>query len=73
MLRTPLFWILYVMFTTVAASGLLVSGTQTSTQSYDYQIASAATGTSVHYTGKVEGQMSINLVEFEAMQPQTQP
>ena len=54
-------------------SGLLVSGTQTSTQSYDYQIQSAATGSSIHYTGKVEGQTAITLVELDYSQPQATP
>lgn len=38
MLRTPLFWILYVMFTTVAASGLVVTA-QVAPIARDYKIA----------------------------------
>src|SRR5919197_3564083 len=38
MLRTPLFWILYVMFTTVAASGLVVTA-QVAPIARDYRIA----------------------------------
>ncbi len=38
MLRTPLFWILYVMFTTVAASGLVVTA-QVAPIARDYNIA----------------------------------
>jgi hypothetical protein len=43
------------------STGLLVSATQTSTQSYDYEIKGASTGTSIRYTGKVDGQTSITL------------
>jgi hypothetical protein len=35
------------------ATGLLVSSTQTSTQNMDYEIASAATGSSIHRVGRV--------------------
>jgi OFA family oxalate/formate antiporter-like MFS transporter len=38
MLRTPLFWILYVMFVVVAASGLVVTA-QVAPLARDYQIA----------------------------------
>jgi len=38
MLRTPLFWILYVMFVTVAASGLVVTA-QVASIAADYKIA----------------------------------
>ena len=39
MLRTPLFWVLYVMFATVAASGLVVTA-QVAPIARDYKIAS---------------------------------
>jgi OFA family oxalate/formate antiporter-like MFS transporter len=38
MLRTPLFWVLYVMFTTVAASGLVVTA-QVAPIARDYKVA----------------------------------
>jgi hypothetical protein len=53
------------------ADGLLVSGTQTSTQSYDYEIKSASSGTSIRYTGKVEGQTSIARVDQSQSPPQS--
>lgn len=44
------------------ASGLLVSSTQSSTQEMDYEITSAATGSSIHRTGRVQNQSVIRLV-----------
>jgi hypothetical protein len=44
------------------ATGLLVSSTQSDTQQMDYQVVSAATGSSVHHSGKVQSQSQITLV-----------
>lgn len=44
------------------ATGLLVSSTQSSTQSMDYQVTSASTGSSVHNVGKVQSQSHITLI-----------
>jgi hypothetical protein len=44
------------------ASGLLVSSTQSSTQDTDYEITSAATGSSIHRKGHVESRSEIALV-----------
>jgi hypothetical protein len=44
-------------------TGLLMSATESSTQNVDYQIKSASTGSTIHYTAKVENQTGITLVE----------
>jgi hypothetical protein len=44
-------------------TGLLMDATQSSTQNVDYEIKSAATGSTIHYTAKVENQTGITLVE----------
>jgi len=44
------------------ASGLLMSATETSTQNMDYEITSASSGSSVHYTAKSQTQTGITLV-----------
>lgn len=43
-------------------TGLLVSATETSTQNMDYTITSASSGSSIHYTAKVQSQTGITLV-----------
>lgn len=55
-------------------SGLLVSATETSSQNADYEITSASTGSSIHYTAKVESQTGITLVsESQQSQPAANP
>jgi hypothetical protein len=44
------------------ATGLLVSSTQTNTQTMDYVITSASAGTSIRHSGKVQTQSEITLV-----------
>jgi hypothetical protein len=44
-------------------TGLLMNATETSSQNIDYTIASAGSGSSVHYTAKVQTQTGITLVE----------
>lgn len=44
------------------ATGLLVSATETSSQNMDYTITSATSGSSVHYTSKVQSQTGITLI-----------
>lgn len=44
-------------------SGLLIGATETSSQNADYEITSAITGSSIHYTAKVESQTGITLVQ----------
>lgn len=43
-------------------TGLLISATETSSQNMDYTITSASSGSSIHYTAKVQGQTGITLV-----------
>ncbi|MGH9573605.1 MAG: hypothetical protein ACRD40_08750 [Candidatus Acidiferrales bacterium] len=43
-------------------TGLLISATETSLQNMDYTITSATSGSSVHYTSKVQSQTGITLV-----------
>lgn len=43
-------------------TGFLVSSTQTSTQHMDYEITSAANGSSIHRTGDVQNQMEIKFL-----------
>ncbi len=43
-------------------TGLLMSATETSSQNTDYTITSATSGSSVHYTSKVQSQTGITLV-----------
>jgi len=43
-------------------TGLLVSATETSSQDMDYTITSASSGSSIHYTAKVQSQTGITLV-----------
>lgn len=43
-------------------AGLLVSATETSSQNMDYTITSASSGSSIHYTAKVQSQTGITLV-----------
>lgn len=43
-------------------TGLLMSATETSSQNMDYSITSATSGSSVHYTSKVQSQTGITLV-----------
>jgi hypothetical protein len=43
-------------------TGLLVSATETSSQNMDYTITSASSGSSIHYTAKVQSQTGITLV-----------
>jgi hypothetical protein len=50
-------------------TGLLVSATETSTQAMDYEIRSAATGSSIHYTAKVQSQTGITLIEKSQAAP----
>jgi hypothetical protein len=44
------------------ATGLLVSSTQSSTQKMDYQVTSAATGSTVQHSGKAESKTEITLL-----------
>jgi len=55
------------------ATGLLVTATETSTQSMDYTIKSAASGSSVRYTAKVESRMGITLVASSGTQGSAHP
>ena len=43
-------------------TGLLISATETSSQNMDYTITSATSGSSVHYTSKVQSQTGITLI-----------
>jgi hypothetical protein len=43
-------------------TGLLMSATETSSQNMDYTITSASSGSSIHYTAKVQSQTGITLV-----------
>ncbi|HKQ86032.1 MAG TPA: hypothetical protein VJS43_04600, partial [Candidatus Acidoferrales bacterium] len=43
-------------------TGLLISATETSSQNMDYAITSATSGSSVHYTSKVQSQTGITLI-----------
>jgi hypothetical protein len=45
-------------------TGMLVSATETSSQNMDYEIKSASTGSSIHYTAKVQNQTGITLVDI---------
>ena len=47
------------------ATGLLVSSTQSSTQTMDYQITSANTGSAIRHAGKVQSQSQITLAPIE--------
>ena len=49
-------------------SGLLISATETSSQSMDYTIASASSGSSIHYSAQVQNQTGITLLE-ESQRP----
>jgi hypothetical protein len=44
------------------STGLLVTSTQSSTQSMDYLITSASNGSNIHHVGKAESQSEISLV-----------
>ncbi len=44
------------------STGLLVGSTQSSAQNMDYEITSAATGSTIHHVGKVQTQSEITLV-----------
>lgn len=52
-------------------SGLLVAATESSTQDMDYGIKSAATGSAVHYTAKVENETGVTLVELSKSSAKT--
>lgn len=52
-------------------TGLLMSATETSSQNMDYSITSAASGSSVHYTSKVQSQTGITLVSESQNGPET--
>jgi hypothetical protein len=54
-------------------SGLLVSATESSTQNMDYEIKSAASGSSVHYVAKAENETDITLVELSKSSAKTGP
>jgi hypothetical protein len=45
------------------STGLLVTSTQSSTQSMDYLITSASNGSNIHHVGKVESQSEISLAQ----------
>jgi hypothetical protein len=45
------------------SNGILVNTTENSTQSMDYEIRSATTGSAIHYVAKVETQTGIALIE----------
>jgi len=55
------------------ATGLLVSATETSAQSMDYTIESAAGGSSLRYTSRTEGRMGISLVASSGPRGSLQP
>jgi hypothetical protein len=51
------------------ASGFVVRSTQTGTQTMDYEISSATTGSKLHYVGRVQSQTEITLLPPAPPQP----